>query len=455
LLESGAGQAERGGLAGDRAVGLCRGRERAQQIGQRGFAGTERLVDQGRAFSQQAGPGGFSIQLSLGRAQRVARGCGIAVQAFTQTLLLRLGHVQFGQRSRYQRPISVVGAEGQAQADDHAALGGLPPAPNVLTHPHGQLGRVATRVAHQVRALACQRRRLAGELQLWVSGCCRWGHVGNDRCRQIGLGRQPGEQGPTCAGGLQALAHVELQCGRRQLFGLGGQRICTCQIASAHAAFDIVGELLQRLRLAVGLRSLGLRGRELPRGFAQFTGKAKAGHLFGRLCLGHRSLGGGRTGDSLARQPQRHGDTDLGFALASVALQAVVAVAQLQRRWSSPEAARSGAVGLGAAALAVSLAGRDGTLPSHVQGVAESGNAGCWAGCRWYGLGTLWGCGRLGPDRPGGQAARDDAGRQPVERLHDDPDDSTAGADRARVQVTPEADRSLRGEPGQREAGRP
>ena len=39
--------------------------------------------------------------------------------------------------------------------------------------------------------------------------------------------------------------------------------------------------------------------------------------------------------------------------------------------------------------------------------------------------------------------------------MHDDPDDSTAGAGWTRVQVTPEADESVRQVPGQQKVGRP
>ena len=45
-MESGAGQAQRGGLACHGAVGLRRGGQRTQQVGQWGLAGTEGLVDQ-------------------------------------------------------------------------------------------------------------------------------------------------------------------------------------------------------------------------------------------------------------------------------------------------------------------------------------------------------------------------------------------------------------------------
>jgi len=52
-------------------------------------------------------------------------------------------------------------------------------------------------------------------------------------------------------------------------------------------------------------------------------------------------------------------------------LQAVAAVAQLQRRWRSPEAARSGALRFGATALAGALNCGDGALPGGIQGAAK------------------------------------------------------------------------------------
>ena len=130
-------------------------------------------------------------------------------------------------------------------------------------------------------------------------------------------------------------------------------------------------------------------------------------------------------------------------------------MAQRERRRRRPEARRHGAVGLGTAALAPSLASRDGALPGGVQRRARGHCATGRSQCRRLrGLGARRGCGRLRPFGSTGQAAGDRAGRQPRDRFHIDPDGSAAGAGRRQAQVTPLADRSLRGRPLRRKAGR-
>ena len=94
MLESRAGEAQRGGLAGDGAVRLGGGSERTQQVGQRRFAGAEGLVDQGGALAQQPRAGGLGVDLQCGRTLCVARRCDVAVQALAQPLFLRLRDVQ-------------------------------------------------------------------------------------------------------------------------------------------------------------------------------------------------------------------------------------------------------------------------------------------------------------------------------------------------------------------------
>ena len=142
-METGAGQAQRGGLARGRAVGLRRRGQRAQQVRQRRLAGTEGLVDQRGTFAQQAGARGLGFELRFGRAQGIARGRDVTVQALAQPLLVGLCHVQLAERSGFQRPVAVVGTEGQAQPDGQAALCRFGPAPDVLSQAHAQLGRVA------------------------------------------------------------------------------------------------------------------------------------------------------------------------------------------------------------------------------------------------------------------------------------------------------------------------
>ncbi|KPF46013.1 hypothetical protein IP87_05025 [beta proteobacterium AAP121] len=74
-------------------------------------------------------------------------------------------------------------------------------------------------------------------------------------------------------------------------------------------------------------------------------------------------------------------------------MQAVVAVAQLQSRRRSPEAARRGAKRFGTATLAFALAGRHGALPCRfercTQAEAAGGGTGC--ACQWEGgLAAFW-----------------------------------------------------------------
>ena len=164
------------------------------------------------------------------------------------------------------------------------------------------------------------------------------------------------------------------------MFGLCGQGVGTCQVAGAHAALDIVGELLQPLGLRVRLGAFGLRRGDLPCRFVQLTGQAQAGHLFGRLGLGRGGVRCACASCSLAGQPQGNSNADLGLAAAGIAMQAVVAMAQFQRRWRSPEAARGGAIRFGAATLAFALAGRDGALPCSVQRRAKGDAAGAGGG---------------------------------------------------------------------------
>jgi dihydroorotase-like cyclic amidohydrolase len=95
------------------------------------------------ALMQQAGARGLGFKLRLRRAERVARGSDVAVEALAQPLLKGLSHVEFAQRRRFQRAVAVVGAEGQAQADEQAALRGLGAARVILPQAQGQLGRVA------------------------------------------------------------------------------------------------------------------------------------------------------------------------------------------------------------------------------------------------------------------------------------------------------------------------
>ena len=107
---------------------------------------------------------------------------------------------------------------------------------------------------------------------------------------------------------------------RCEEFRLRGQGIGAGQVAGAHAALDVVGQLLQVLALGGGLNELYWQCREQPGGFAQLPDEAKARHLFRRLGLGCGRLGGSRAGGALAGQPQGHGDADLGFAAAGIAL---------------------------------------------------------------------------------------------------------------------------------------
>ena len=188
---------------------------------------------------------------------------------------------------------------------------------------------------------------------------------------------------------LASQAHFSQQCSGRQLLGLRGQGVGPRQVTGAHTALDIVGELLQPLGLGVGLGQLRLGRSDLPCRFAQLTGQAQAGHLFGRQGLGRSGVRHACARCSLAGQPEGNSYADLGLAAAGVPMQAVVAMAQFQRRWRSPEAARSGAIRLGAAALAFALAGRNGALPCSVQrrakGDAAGGGSGRRVGQGWEG----------------------------------------------------------------------
>ena len=156
---------------------------------------------------------------------------------------------------------------------------------------------------------------------------------------------------------------------------LGRQAVGAGQIASTHPALHVVSQLPQRQGLGVGLGHVGLQAGQLPGRLAELAGQTQARHLLGSLrlcCGGVRSAG---TGRPLARQPERHGEGDLGFAPAGVAVEAVVAVAQLQRRRCGPEPGGAGAFHVGTAALAVGLTRSDGALPRGVEGGAQGHNS--------------------------------------------------------------------------------
>ncbi len=65
MLETGAGEAQRGGMAGERSIGLGSGGQRAQQVRQRCFADIEGCADQVGTFAQQTGTGGPGLALHL------------------------------------------------------------------------------------------------------------------------------------------------------------------------------------------------------------------------------------------------------------------------------------------------------------------------------------------------------------------------------------------------------
>ena len=134
-------------------------------------------------------------------------------------------------------------------------------------------------------------------------------------------------------------------------------------------------------------------------------------------------------GGTLAGQPQGNCHVDFGLTLARVVLQPIVAVAHSDRRRPCPQAPCGAAVCIGAAALAIALAGSNGALPGCIERRAKRDAGSGWAGRgSWGQLRAPRGCSRLAPNGPAGDAGCDDAGRQPRKRLHDVPDDSTAGA---------------------------
>ena len=163
MLEAGAGEAECRGLSGDGGLGQGSRGQGAQQIGQRHLADMEGLVDQGGAFAQQAGTDCFRLELHLGRTLGVTRGGDVALEAFTQTQFLRLGHVQFGERRRLQRPVAGGITEGQTQVDENTALRRLDPTIALAAHTDRHFGWVATRTTHQLHTPLCQLGGLAGE----------------------------------------------------------------------------------------------------------------------------------------------------------------------------------------------------------------------------------------------------------------------------------------------------
>ena len=163
----------------------------------------------------------------------------------------------------------------------------------------------------------------------------------------------------------------------------------------------------------INLRDLDRQAGPCPSLLAQL-----ASQLQSRRLLGRGRLRRGRSGHALVRitlagEPQWQSDAQLSLAGAIIALQAVVAMAQGERRRGCPQGPGGEALGVGATQLPLGFPGHDGALPGSIQCDTQRHALG--------GEGRLGGGGRqgavvrcrarLGPARPTDHAAGDDAGR--------------------------------------------
>ncbi|VWX62902.1 hypothetical protein VARIO8X_70013 [Burkholderiales bacterium 8X] len=363
LLKSGLCQAQRSLLAGKSGVGLRGGVRGAQQVGQRRLAGLERDLDKLGTLAQQGRTLAGRRQLPGSVARRGSRGLQVGVEPVPQALRVRIGNVEFADRCGLQRRVAAVGTERNANPHADAALQAFAEARRLLAVLHGQLGCITPRDVDGIELPLRVFYRLHGQTKFGVRSA--FGRVGG-RHRRRWHGRQrfeAGERAPLQAQGCSTLCRFDLgRLGLEQL-GTRDQRVRAREIAGAHAPLHVVRDALQVLPLGTVCLALRLGGGQLPGGLVYLAGEAQPHHV--ELKVGHsqRGVGGGAACITLAGQPQRPCDADLGLTATRVRVQSIVEVAQLQGRRTGRQAARGNLVGAGTHSLGIGFAGLHGAQP--------------------------------------------------------------------------------------------
>jgi hypothetical protein len=313
----------------------------------------------------------------LGRLQRLAGHGLLGLQLFAQPGEFQLGPMERRRRLGQLHAVAALGLERNAQTDEDAALALGAARCAVLAPAQPQFGRIAAGAPLQLQlaprlfepGLGTAQQRMGRRRRL---GGGHGGRHSGD-LRRARRRFQSGQQPPLLLFLLQRLQAEARLRGCGQGLGARGQRVGLGQITGRHAARHVGGQLLQALRLRLGLVPGGPQLTKAPGLFAQLAGQLQAGGdalHFGQL---EQAGGDGALGVALANAPQRQAQGQLGLTGAAVAAPTVAALAQLQARRRRP-----GAVGdalFGRRAQAQALGERQGqrTLPGRLKGGAQAG----------------------------------------------------------------------------------